>query len=62
MNPGRFMEKHCQVLNAKRLFNKTRKSSEPVRKRRKILRGHKKTKQDSNELTEGVTYEAGEFV
>ena len=62
MNPGRFMEKHCQVLNAKRLFNKTRKSSEPVRKRRKILRGHKKNKQDSNELTEGVTYEAGEFV
>ena len=62
MNPGRFMEKHCQVSNAKRLFNKTRKSSEPVRKRRKILRGLKKTKQDSNELNEGVIYEAGKFV
>ena len=38
MTPGRFLEKkHCQILNAKRIFNKIRKSSEPVHKRRKIL-------------------------
>ena len=56
------MEKRCQVLNAKRLFNKVRNSSEHVRMRRKILWGLKNTSQDSNELTEGVTYEARELV
>ena len=49
-------------FNRKRLFRSVYKSSDRVRKRRKILRGAVKSGIDINEETEGKIYEAGGFV
>jgi hypothetical protein len=62
MVPGRYTTKQCANLNQKRLSCSTYKSSEPVRKRRKILRGAVKSRMDINEHVEGNVYEAGGFV
>ena len=62
MQPGRFMVKQCSMINRKRLFSSFYKSSEPVKKRRKIIRGLKKSKMDKHEKDEGTVYEAGGFV
>jgi len=64
MIPGRYMAKSCQLINRKRLYNSTYKSSEKARKRRKIIRGLKKSsqdKQDKIEEVEGKMYDAGGF-
>ena len=61
MIPGRYMTKQCDTINLKRLFYAKYKSSEPVRKRRKILRGQVKAGMDKNEDKEGTLYEAGKF-
>ena len=62
MVPGRYTTKQCSNLNQKRLSRSMYKSSEPVRKRRKILRGAVKSRMDKNEHVEGNVYEAGGFV
>ena len=61
MTPGRYMTKQCSNLNRKRVLSSLYKSSDTVRKRRKILRGAKKSKMDQNEHVEGKVYEAGGF-
>lgn len=61
MVPGRYMTKQCSNLNLRRLSRSLYKKSEPVRKRRKMLRGAVKSGMDINEHVEGKVYEAGGF-
>ena len=61
MVPGRYMTKHCDNLNRKRLFNSKYKSSDKALKRRKLLLGRKKSRMDKHEEVEGTLYEAGAF-
>jgi len=55
------MTKQCDMLNRKRLFSSIYKSSDEVRKRRKVLRGKEKSKKDKNEEAEKTVYESGAF-
>ena len=61
MIPGRYLTKQCANINRKRLFGSVYKASDDARKRRKILRGAKKSRMDKNEATEGTLYEPGGF-
>ena len=61
MIPGKYMNKSCQMINRKRLYHSKYKSSEKARKRRKVIRGSKKSFLDLQDETEGKMYEAGGF-
>ena len=61
MIPGRYTTKHCANLNRKRLYFAKYKSKDIAKKRRKVIRGLKKSAQDKNEEKEGTVYEAGYF-
>ena len=61
MVPGRYTLKGCATLNKKRLFHAEYKNKESSRKRRKIIRGQKKSKDDKDVETEGTVYGAGIF-
>ena len=61
MVPGRYMTKHCSSINKKRLFNANYKGSNKVCKRRKVLRGQKKSTMDKQENLEGEIYAPGAF-
>lgn len=61
MIPGRYTTKQCKNINKKRLYHSQYKSTEKARKRRKIIRGLKKSAMDKFEQTEGQVYEAGAF-
>ena len=52
MIPGRYMVKQCDTLSRKGLFYSTYKSSEEVRKRRKVHRGQKKSSLEATKLGE----------
>ena len=62
MEPGRYMTKQCSSLNRKRLFRSSYGAKESVKKRRKIIRGLKKTGMDQTDEIEGEVYKAGEYV
>ena len=47
MIPGRYTLKECSAQYKRRLFHANYKNEETSRKRRKIIRGHKKTKKMS---------------
>jgi hypothetical protein len=61
MVPGRYTVKQCSSLNQKRLFAAYYRSSEKACKRRKILRGQKKSTMDKQEDDEGELYATGAF-
>ena len=61
MIPGKYMNKSCQMINRKRLYHSNYKSSEKARKRRKVIRGSKKSVQDLQDETEGKMHEVGGF-
>ena len=51
MTPGKYALKGCKNINRKRLS----------KKRRKIIQGKSKRKDDKNEEKEGETYAAGAY-
>ena len=55
-DPGYYMTKCCRSVNICR-----KRSSEPQRKRRKVVRHSKKKQQDKNIETEGTSYEKRSF-
>ena len=57
---GKYTEDGCQFLDAERTYEAVYKDQEHNKKRRKVLRGKKKRKEDKNQSTEGVTYAAGQ--
>ena len=59
--PGYHMTKSCGIINKERKRLSVYKSSEPQKKRRKILRHLKKKKNDKLVEKEGLSYEAGGF-
>ena len=61
MIPGKYTLLGCSNLNKKRLYHSDYKTKEPNKKRRKILRGTKKSKDNKLEQNEGTLYEAGAF-
>ena len=61
MLPGKHLVNGCTILNRKRLYLADYKNSESAKKRRKIIRGQKKNRQDKNSEKEGVLYDAGGF-
>ena len=58
---GKYMLQGCENTNRKRLYHYNYKSEKPKMKRRKILRGIKKAKDDKIEKREGTVYKAGGF-
>lgn len=61
MIPGKYTLQGCSNLNKRRLNLAKYKNSSPVKKRRKILRGKTKSKDDVDVEKEGCSYEAGGF-
>ena len=61
MIPGRYTLKGCQHINKRRLFNSVYKSMENSKKRRKIIRGNIKKKDDKEEEKDGESYAAGAY-
>jgi hypothetical protein len=61
MLPGKYMIKGSDTRNRKRLYVASEKSSEPTKKRRKLLRGQKKRKSDKNKEKEGSLYNPGGY-
>lgn len=61
MVPGRYMLTGCNKTNKRRLYDSIYQDKESTKKRRKIIRGKKKQKDDKNEELEGTVYKAGEF-
>ena len=52
---GKYTEDECQFLDAERTYKAVYKDQEHYKKRRKVLRGRKKRKEDKNQRTEGLT-------
>ena len=61
LRPGRYLLKGCQKINRKRLYLSEYKNAESSKKRRKIIRGKKKAKDDKNLEKEGEQYKTGAF-
>jgi len=61
VTPGKFLINGCREKNRKRLYHADYKFQSPMKKRRKLIRGVKKQKQDKNKASEGKLYEAGGF-
>ena len=61
MIPGRYTTKHCANMNRKRLYFANYKSTDKACKRRKVIRGKRKSVMDHLEDKEGTVYEAGAF-
>ena len=61
MTPGKYTLKGCQNINHRRLFRSAYKNKESSKKRRKIIWGKSKRKDDKNEEKEGETYAAGAY-
>ena len=49
------------ILNMRREYNAAHHNEPATKERRKVIRGEKKKNIDKLKLTEGVTYEAGDF-
>ena len=61
LRPGRYLLKGCQRLNRKRLYLSEYKNTASSKKRRKVIRGKKKARDDKNLQTEGEQYKTGAF-
>ena len=61
MAPGRFMLKGCDRKNRKRLSFSKYQNQPKTKKRRKVIRGKKKQKDDTDKDKEGTVYKAGAF-
>ena len=59
IKPGFFTTKLCCELNLKRKYNSGYKNLDSSKRKRKIIRGDKKKKDDKNTQKEGKTYEPG---
>ena len=59
--PGYFFEIGMSKANQKPVKKANHQATPEVKKRRKVLRGQKKKKEDKNKEVEGNTYEAGAF-
>ena len=59
--PGQYFEQNMLKADKQRVKKAEQRNTPAIRKRRKILRGQKKKKDDKNKETEGTTYEAGAF-
>jgi hypothetical protein len=59
--PGQFFEQNMRKADKQRVKKAEHRNTPAIRKRRKILRGQKKKKDDKNKETEGITYEPGAF-
>ena len=58
---GYYITLACNAGNKTRIDNSTRKSSNVYQKRRRFLRGKRKSIGDQNKDKEGTLYKAGEF-
>ena len=61
ISPGKYTEEGCRHLDMDRVCGAEYKHSEERKKRRKVLRGQRKKKEDKNQQAVGVTYAAGAF-
>ena len=61
ISPGKYTEEGCRHLDMDRIRGAEYKHSKERKKRRKVLRGQGKKKEDKNQQAEGVTYTAGAF-
>ena len=58
---GKYTELACQTEDKSRVSLAQYKSTPQARKRRKVIRGQKKKKEDKHQQAEGLKYGAGEF-
>lgn len=61
ITPGKYTEEGCRGLDMDRVRGAEYKERDERKKRRKVLRGQRKKKEDKNQQAEGVTYAAGGF-
>ena len=59
--PGKYTEEGCKLLDQLRVDGAEYKSKASTKKRRKVIRGLKKRKEDKNKQREGVNYASGQF-
>jgi len=59
--PGHFFEEGVKNADTKRVKKADHRHNPEIKKRRKVLRGQKKKKEDKTQEKEGNTYEAGAF-
>ena len=59
--PGYYTTKLCKEINVTRKYNSIYKSMASTKIKQKIIRNNRKTRNDKNIDTEGVTYESGGF-
>ena len=58
---GKYTEEGCKLLDQLRVDGAEYKSKASTKKRRKVIRGLKKRKEDKNKQREGVNYASGQF-
>ena len=61
LDPGSYFEQGIWRADKKRIKNADHRATPEAKKRRKVLRGQKKKKEDQNKEAEGKTYETGAF-
>ena len=61
VEPGIYMTQMADLVNKERKQSSSYRMSDPVKKRRKVIRHRRKKKQDTNIEAEGTSYEAGGF-
>ena len=61
IKPGSYTEDACKDTDKLRVSKANYKAKEINKKRRKVIRGRKKKKEDTNEEKEGETYASGSF-
>ena len=61
ISPGKYTEEGCRRLDMDRVCGAEYKHSDERKKRRKVLRGQRKKKEDKNQQAEGVTHAARAF-
>ena len=59
--PGKYTEEGCKLQDQLRVDGAEYKNKASTKKRRKVIRGLKKRKDDKNKQREGVNYASGEF-
>ena len=59
--PGKYTGEGCKLLDQLRVNGAEYKSNASTKKRRKVIRGLKKRKEDKNKQREGVNYASGQF-
>lgn len=59
--PGKYTEEGCKLQDQLRVDGAEYKNKASTKKRRKVIRGLKKRKDDKNKQREGVNYASGVF-